>query len=177
MSKPPLEKVEGETKVLEKIMLTIPGFKGYKAKELRREADRLLRDNLYRRMKTAREGLETVLQSLSDNQLTQYLDELNRLIAKTDLASEKINHASYGYSGFFDAVKIEEDDLNNMLSFDLGLLDLINKLTYETEAFTSDVRERKFDTISQHIKMMTGQLEKIKETLAKREETIKGISL
>lgn len=177
MSRPPLKKIEAETRILEKIMLTVPGFRGYKAKELRREADRLLRDNLYRRLKSVRADLETIFQNISDNRLIQHTDALNRLIAKIDLVSEQINHASYGYSGFFDAVKIEEDDLDNMLAFDSKLIDQINKLANETKAFKSDVTDKKFDAVSQHVSIMTRNVEELKEDFAKRDEIIKGVSL
>jgi len=177
MSKPPLRKVEEETRTLEKIMLEVPGFKGYKAKELRREADRLVRDSVYRRLKAIRADLEIVFQTLSDNRLTQNLEEFNRLIARVDRISEQINHASYGYSGFFDAVKIEEDDLDSMLSFDSGLLEQIARLTDATSQLKAAVKDRKFDLVSQHLITFTTNLEQLQDNFEKREEIIKGVSL
>lgn len=177
MSKPPLRKVEEETRILEKIMLEVPGFKGYKAKELRREAARLVRDSVYRRLKTIRADLESIFQTLSDNRLAQNLEEFNRLIAKVDRISEQINHASYGYSGFFDAVKIEEDDLDSMLSFDSGLLDQIAKLADATSQLKAAVKDQKFDLVSQHVATFTTHLEQLQDNFEKREEIIKGVSL
>jgi hypothetical protein len=177
MPKPPLEKGEEETRLLEKIMLAVPGFRGYKAKELRREADRLVRDSLYRKLETMRGDFEVIFQDLSGNRLEKYLEELNRLIVKVDTLSERINHASYGYSGFYDAVKIEEDDLDNMLSFDSGLLDGVAKMTDGTTAFKSDIREGRFDTASQYITTLTSQLEELEKKFNGREETIKGVGL
>jgi hypothetical protein len=174
MPKPPLEKVEEETRLLEKVMLAVPGFRGYKAKELRREADRLVRDSLYRKLETIRRDFEIIFQDLSDNRL-EYLEELNRLIAKIDTLSERINHASYGYSGFYDAVKIEEADLDNMLSFDSSLLDGVAKMADATAAFKSDMSEDKFDAASQHITTLTSQFEELEKKFDGREETIKGV--
>jgi hypothetical protein len=177
MPNPPLEKVEEETRLLEKVMLAVPGFRGYKAKELRREADRLVRDSLYRKLETIRGDFEIIFRDLSDNRLEKYLDELNHLIAKIDTLSERINHASYGYSGFYDAMKIEEDELDNMLSFDSGLLEGIAKLNDETATFKFDISEGKFDTASQHITTLTSQLEELEKKFDGREETIKGVGL
>ena len=50
VGKTPLKKVESEKALLEKISLAIPGFRGYKLKEMRREADKLIRDRIYRRL-------------------------------------------------------------------------------------------------------------------------------
>jgi len=35
---------------------------------------------------------------------------------------DKIRTASQGYAGFFDAVKIKEDELDNLYEFDTGML-------------------------------------------------------
>ena len=56
-----------------------------------------------------------------------------------DRVTEKINHASYGYSGFFDAVKVREENLDHMIAFDNQLIDGINALTTEVDAFKADI--------------------------------------
>ena len=40
----------GGQNVLERLMNALPGFKGYREKELRRDADRILRDHLAARL-------------------------------------------------------------------------------------------------------------------------------
>ncbi|MGB9842126.1 MAG: hypothetical protein ACPLKZ_05305, partial [Candidatus Bathyarchaeales archaeon] len=49
-----LEKIKGERTLLEKIMSYIPGYSGYKEKELRRESDRLVRMEVVNRLKAAK---------------------------------------------------------------------------------------------------------------------------
>ena len=49
-----LGKVKGERGLLEKIMGYVPGYKGYKEKELRRESDRLVRMETVNRLKAAK---------------------------------------------------------------------------------------------------------------------------
>ena len=44
------------------------------------------------------------------------MPDIDRLVAKMDRITEKVNHASYGYSGFFDIVKIKEENLDRMIS-------------------------------------------------------------
>ncbi len=106
-------------------MLVLPGFRGYKLKEQRREADRIVRTYIYEVMERSRDDLTTCLQALTDNKLTELWEPTNRLIAKVDRVAEKINHASYGYTGFFDSVRIEEPDLDRMLGYDSQLMDLV----------------------------------------------------
>ena len=55
-----IKKIEAEAGLLEKIELAVPGFSGYKNKELRREADRLVRDFLSRQIKQSKGNLRDV---------------------------------------------------------------------------------------------------------------------
>ena len=50
----------------ERIATAIPGFRGYKEKELRRESDKLIRNHLYRKLSKAKNDLKAVFQKLSD---------------------------------------------------------------------------------------------------------------
>ena len=47
------EKVRKEMRLSERILAELPGFRGYKEKELRRESDRIIRNHLYRRLSEA----------------------------------------------------------------------------------------------------------------------------
>jgi len=40
--------VKGQMRLSERIAAFVPGFRGYKEKEMRRESDRLVRNHLYR---------------------------------------------------------------------------------------------------------------------------------
>ncbi len=65
--------------------------------------------------------------------------DMDRLLAKMDRIVEKVNHASYGYSGFFDAVKVKEENLDRMIDFDNKLLENVNALSTEIDAFKADL--------------------------------------
>ena len=175
MGETPLKKVEGETALLEKISLAIPGFRGYKLKEMRREADRLIRDNLYRKLEAAESSLKEVFQRLVINQITYVLDDTDRLITKLDRVSEMINHASYGYSGFFDAVKIEEDDLNNMIKFDSKLVDNVKGIEEKVKQFKGDAMGGNFENAGIYVNDLRALMEDLESTLDERNEAIMGV--
>ncbi len=50
-----LGKVKGERSLLERIMGYVPGYHGYKEKELRRESDRLVRMEAVNRLKSCQD--------------------------------------------------------------------------------------------------------------------------
>ena len=53
-----------------------------------------------------------------------YVDDLEKSALKLRTFIDKIRRASYGYSGFFDAVKINEEELARVYEYDAALLDL-----------------------------------------------------
>ena len=53
-----------------------------------------------------------------------YVDDLEKAALKLRTFIDKIRRATYGYSGFFDAVKINEDELARVYEYDAAMLDL-----------------------------------------------------
>jgi len=59
-----------QTGLLEKIELIIPGFRGYKEKELRRESDKLVRNQIYQRLYEAEALVKDTYRDLVNQELT-----------------------------------------------------------------------------------------------------------
>jgi hypothetical protein len=119
-----VEKVKGERSLSEKILSYIPGYSGYKEKELRRETDKLVRDQAVMKLKDAKVALNESIREIADSGNTSAFQYANRSIAALDRVTSKIKYADYGYSGFFDAVKVKEDKLDKLIEFDLTLLNV-----------------------------------------------------
>jgi hypothetical protein len=158
-------------------MLVIPGFRGYKLKEQRREADRIVRTYIYNVMERSRDDLTSCLQALVDNKLTELIEPMNRLIAKEDRVAEKINHASYGYTGFFDSVRIEEPDLDRMLGYDTQLMDLAKKLSEMTGMLRSNLTQGKFDDARNSELQLDGSIGSLELAFDQRKSTIEGVKV
>ena len=88
---------KGQMRLSERIVAAIPGYRGYKEKELRRESDKLLRNHLYLKLNTAEKDLKNVFQKLSDKRYFDVLTSMDRVVARMDRLVEKINHANYGF--------------------------------------------------------------------------------
>lgn len=159
----------------ERILAEIPGFRGYKEKELRRESDRLIRNHLYRKLSEAKTDLKDVYQKLSDRRLFEVLTDMDRLVAKFDRIAEKVNHASYGYAGFFNVVKVEETGLDSMIEFDSQLIDDVEKLGKEVDVFKAEVLKQKFDKAKEYIQRLVETVEALEEAFNERGEVILGV--
>lgn len=106
---------------LEKLGEKIPGFRGYLDRELRREVDKMQRDFLASEVDRGRQGLQTKIRSWSRKGALEHLDIASTTEKLLDRLANRIRHADYGSSGFFDAVKIGESELELLYQFDLAL--------------------------------------------------------
>ena len=130
-----LGKVKRERGLLEKIMSYIPGYRGYKEKELRRESDRLVRMEAVNRLKAAKDSLRS---SLTSPLVTQKISgedsyKLDTLIYRLDRVTQRIDRAVAGYAGIFDAIKVREDKLDEILEHDLKLIESADEIKGDVE--------------------------------------------
>ncbi len=153
----------------------LPGFRGYKEKELRRENDRLIRNHAYRRLEKARGDAKEVFQALSNRRVSEALTDMDRLIMNFDRVAAKINHASYGYAGFFNVLKVQEEKLDKMSAFESALLDQVQKIVDETNAFKGEVARNDFGGARAHIQKLRELLGSLEEKFDERGEVILGV--
>jgi hypothetical protein len=176
-AKPPLERIKDNEKLLERMMLALPGFRGYKQREQRREADKIVRDYIYNVLEDAKDDLTGCFQTLSDAKASELLEPMNRLIAQLDRVAEKINHASYGYSGYFDVIKIEEAELDNMLAYDTQLMDSARKFSEGTASFKNDLDQSKLDNAGSSEKALESTLHSLELAFDQRKAVIEGVKV
>ena len=169
------EQAKDEMRLPERILAELPGFRGYKEKELRRESDKLIRNNLYEKLMKARSDLKEVFQQLSQQRRFEVLTDMDLLVTKYDRVAEEINHASYGYAGFFNVLKVDEEKLDKMIEFDAQLVDEVQAIVDEASAFKKDVSNNTYETAKDHIQKTDNALETLEDTFDERGEIISGV--
>ena len=170
------EKNEGVMSRLGRLMDKIPGFKGYKDKKERREADRELRDTLAARLDKMRTALGGVSESLSADIVLaiDHAEPLGRVDNRLMGLIGKIKDAPSGYSSFFDANQIDEEDLDRLYIFDSALVAYIEEIGDQIDALQSAVADGK------HIGATIQELDKVvKDAVSEfgtRNDIISGIA-
>jgi hypothetical protein len=104
------------------------------------------------------------------------LPDIDRLTAKMDRITEKVNHASYGYSGFYNIVKIKEDNLDRMITFDNQLLDEVDALTASIEDLKVQLLSGNYSNLKDRIQNIADKFELLEDTFDKREQVISGVT-
>lgn len=133
--------ITGDATGLEKLLARIPGLKGYMERARRRDADQLLRDTISSRLVEARLDLSTVSHDLAGDiaRAVDYAEDLGRADNLLMGLTAKIKDAPQGYAGFFDAVRVDEDDLARLYSFDEQMLNHIDQISADTAALKKSV--------------------------------------
>lgn len=119
-----LDRISQESNFFKKILSKLPGFKGYVEREERRNADKLLRESIAQKFEAIWQRISALQKDAISNGNLEIVDDLESAALKIRQFIDRIKTASYGYSGFFDVVNIETDELNEMYKYDLLLLEL-----------------------------------------------------
>ncbi len=155
---------------LEKLISQVPGYGGYAEKNLRREADRLLRQHVAGQFDEQRRHLSDLqLQLISSGQL-DLLDDVDQAIRKVQTLTDRIRTATYGYAGFFDAVKVQEPQLDALYAFDNALLDEVGKVAASVQALGAALTSK--EGVPQAIAACVSAAQDATYTFSHREEVI-----
>ena len=122
---------------LERLGDKIPGYSGYAARERRRDVDKLHRERLAERLRAAKQPLTEALRELTSGGRLMEVGPVDRLLKKIDQVENRVRFASYGYSGFFDVVKIEEPQLDALYRFDLALAEKVEEVERQARSLAS----------------------------------------
>lgn len=133
------ETVDASQSGLERLLKKIPGYSGYKDKELRRESDKLLRVAVAHQFDDQRRRLSELQMQLISQAQIEYVDDLERAVMKLQLLIDRIKTASYGYAGLFDAVRVKEDQLDALYDFDNQMLDFVDDIAASVDQVASAI--------------------------------------
>ncbi len=129
--------VQGAMGGFEQLVGKIPGYQGYKEKETRREADKLLRGYLAGQLDAERRRLADIQRQMLDSGGLLALDDVDRAVTKVQKLADMIRTASYGYAGLFDAVKVKEDQLDALYQFDNQMLEMVAAIKTAVDALAA----------------------------------------
>jgi hypothetical protein len=118
------EKVTSQQDPFKKLASHIPGFGGYVDRQNRRDADKLLRDTVARRFEEQWQRASQLQSDMVSNGMIAYVDDMEKAAIKLRTFIDKLTTAPRGYSGLFDAVKINEKELESIYQFDYAFFDL-----------------------------------------------------
>ncbi len=114
--------------IFKKILSKVPGFNGYIERENRRASDKLLRETIANRYEEIWKRISSLQQDFISQGEISLVDDMESAAVKLRQFIDRIRTAAYGYSGLFDAIKINEAELAQIYQYDLALLTMADEV-------------------------------------------------
>lgn len=152
------DKISSDEDPITKLLSKVPGFRGYIERKERRDADKLLREQIASQFEVFRVRVGELQEDFASAGELTYLDDLEKAAMKLQTFIDKISGAEYGYSGFFDAIKINEEELVKIYEFDLALLDLGDEISGAIENVTASLDTDGLPAAVRHLTGLTRDL-------------------
>lgn len=167
------EQVSGDQDFIKKILAKIPGFKGYIERGDRRMSDKLLRDKISDEFEALNQRVSSLQRDLVNQGELAYVGNLEVASLKLRQFIDRIRTASYGYAGIFDAIKIKEEELDQVYQYDYALLELADEVRSAIDNVETSIGTEGLDAAIRHLTTVSQQCV---DAFNKRSEVMKGIA-
>lgn len=164
-------KVDSDLDPFKKIVSKIPGFGGYVERQKRRDSDKLLRDMIADRFDQIYQRISSLQRDLISAGEIGYIDDLEASAIKIRTFADRIRRATRGYSGLFDAVTINEEELGLLYQFDAQMLDLVDEVNRAVDNVEMSIGS---DGLPASIRNLTSVSQECIDVYDKRDEVILG---
>ena len=167
------EKVSSDMDPFKKILKFIPGFGGYIERQKRRDSDKLLRETVADRFEQQWQRISTLQRDFISQGDIAYVDDLEAAAIKLRTFADRVRRASRGYSGLFDAVKINEKELEQLYQYDASMLGLAEEVGRAVDNVETSVGSEGLPASLRNMKNVTQQCI---DAFDHREEVILGFN-
>jgi hypothetical protein len=167
-------RVTGDQDPIKKLLSHIPGFSGYIERVNRRSADKLVRDTVAQRFEELYKRTSRLQADLISEGGIEYLDDLEKGTLQIRIFADKIRNATYGYSGFFDAVKINEEELAKLYAFDSAFFDIADQINAALDTVEASMGQD--DALKASIRNVVTLTREATAAFERRYEVINGAS-
>jgi hypothetical protein len=166
------QKVTSQQDPFKRLGSLIPGFKGYIERQNRREADKLLRDTVARRFDEQWKRASQLQVDMVSQGMIAYVDDMERAALQLRTFIDKISTAPRGYSGLFDAVKINEPELEAIYQYDAAFFDLAEQVGRALDNVEASLGDE--SALPAAIRNLTSLARTAVETYNRRSEVVIG---
>lgn len=155
---------------VEKLIKGLPGIGGYIDKELRRDADKRVREAVAASLDQSKAALMSVQSALLKGGGLALMDDVNEAVVALQALADRIKTASYGYAGLFDPVRIKEEQLDALVRFDKALAQEIGAINEKIAGLAAAVKDR--GDINAAIDQLNQKVAELNTLFSKRSQVI-----
>jgi hypothetical protein len=167
-----LDKVTGQQDIFKKLASYIPGFNGYIERQNRRAADKLLRETVADRFDEQWKRASNMQADIVAANMYDLVDDMEKAAIQLRTFIDKIRTASYGYTGFFDAVKINEAELEKLYQFDAAFFQVAEAIGSALDTVEASIGDE--EGLKAAIRNLVSLAREAVTTMERRSEVITG---
>ncbi len=168
-----LQKVDSEKDFFKKILGKLPGFNGYFERRERRAADKLLRESIAEKFDSLWGRISALQRDAISNGNIDLIDDMEASALKLRQFIDRIRTASYGYAGFFDAIQVRTEELDQIYQYDLQLLTFEDEISRAIDNVETSMGT---DGLAAAIRHLTKLSQDCIDAFEKRKEVILSFS-
>lgn len=135
--------------IFDKIGSLIPGYTGYSEREGRRNTDKILREEISKRIYEIEKKINSLIEDAISEKDFTLMKNLEKSRKKINTLNSKIKYSPQGTTGFFSDEEIKENELLEVYKSDLSIFNIITQ-----------IEEKRMDEKSVEIENLIKDLEK-----------------
>lgn len=167
-------RITQEQDPFKKLATYLPGFSGYVERQNRRAADKLLRETIARRFEDLWTRASRLQAELVSQGQIALVDEMENAAIQLRTFADRIKTAAYGYSGFFDALKIDAAKLEQLYQFDLAFFELAKQVEQTLDTLEASLQDEA--ALKSAIRQLTTWAHEANQVFDHRREAMTGTS-
>ncbi len=161
--------------IFERISLYIPGYSGYRQRNMRRDIDRLVRSHVALSIKEVKTVMNDLKREVMENGDMASVKTMERISTKIDTYMKSIESAESGYSGMWETIKTKEDELDSIIEWDEKLVIGCEELKQRLKDFRDQVDGGSAD-VKQELREIERMVDDLKDALSQRKLVLKGLA-
>ena len=169
------DKATSDRGIFERAAMYIPGYRGYRNKNIRREVDKEVRREVVRSLTGCKTDLSDIQRNIIANGDMDNAKECDRIKTKTDTYLKRIESAEAGYSGLWEAVKTLDAELKAVVEWDARLLEGAADLRELTKQLLQDTDNGKID-VKADLRKVERLVDELTDGLNERMKVLKGLT-
>ena len=158
---------------IERFLAGLPGIREYKEREIRREVDKRVRQELMDALERARATLSDLQRDVLAAGGIQWMDDIERIQSRLILLGDKVRSAAYGYRPLFDLERVREVELERLLAFDRDILQRVPELEQHLEAARAAATQSA-EAFGKALQELYAAVSALLDAYAKRERVVHG---
>lgn len=167
------DRIKGDQNIFNQLLSRIPGFAGYVERAQRRVADKMLRETLANRFEGLWQRVSAVQRALLGEGELELVDDIEEASLKLRQFIDRLKTAAYGYTGFFDAVRIRPEDLSRLYEYDMAMVNLEDEVARALDHVEASIGG---EGLGAAVRNLVAAAQRCLDTFEKRAEVLMGIS-